>query len=121
MLQWLSQLPDLFQALNVFRYITFRTGGAIVTTRLFVGASSSANGPGSYSILVDYFRPMRVPLVFALLHAVQVLPIEFLQRLDDVLYDARLRATMPRTMDDRIVIVDHEHRLRQFLHGEVST
>lgn len=39
----------------------------LVTTRLFVGASSSANGPGSYSILVDYFRPMRIPLVFALL------------------------------------------------------
>ena len=39
----------------------------LVTTRLFVGASSSANGPGSYSILVDYFRPLRIPLVFALL------------------------------------------------------
>lgn len=39
----------------------------LVATRLFVGASSSANGPGSYSILVDYFRPMRIPLVFALL------------------------------------------------------
>jgi len=39
----------------------------LVATRLFVGASSSANGPGSYSILVDYFRPLRVPLVFALL------------------------------------------------------
>lgn len=39
----------------------------LVTTRLFVGASSSANGPGSYSILVDYFRPMKIPLVFALL------------------------------------------------------
>jgi MFS family permease len=39
----------------------------LVTTRLFVGASSSANGPGSYAILVDYFRPLRIPLVFALL------------------------------------------------------
>ena len=39
----------------------------LVTTRLFVGASSSANGPGSYSILVDYFRPLKIPLVFALL------------------------------------------------------
>ncbi len=51
-----------------------------------------------------------VPLVFALLHAVQVLPIVFLQRLDDVLYDARLRATMPRTIDDRIVIVDIDEK-----------
>lgn len=41
--------------------------GQLVGTRLFVGASSSANGPGSYSILVDYFRPIRIPLVFALL------------------------------------------------------
>jgi MFS family permease len=39
----------------------------LITTRLFVGASSSANGPGSYSILVDYFRPLKIPLVFALL------------------------------------------------------
>ncbi|HTM94788.1 MAG TPA: MFS transporter [Croceibacterium sp.] len=41
--------------------------GQLIGTRLFVGASSSANGPGSYSLLVDYFRPMRIPLVFALL------------------------------------------------------
>jgi MFS family permease len=39
----------------------------LIGTRLFVGASSSANGPGSYSMLVDYFRPLRIPLVFALL------------------------------------------------------
>jgi len=41
--------------------------GQLIGTRLFVGASSSANGPGSYSLLVDYFRPARIPLVFALL------------------------------------------------------
>jgi len=39
----------------------------LVFTRLFVGAASSANGPGSYSLLVDAFRPWRIPLVFALL------------------------------------------------------
>jgi MFS family permease len=39
----------------------------LVATRLFVGASSSANGPGSYSLLVDYFKPLKIPLVFALL------------------------------------------------------
>jgi MFS family permease len=39
----------------------------LVGTRLFVGASSSANGPGSYSLLVDAFRPLRIPLVFALI------------------------------------------------------
>jgi MFS family permease len=41
--------------------------GQLIGTRLFVGASSSANGPGSYSLLVDYFRPTRIPLVFALM------------------------------------------------------
>lgn len=38
-----------------------------IGTRLFVGAGGSAHGPGSYSMLADYFRPMRIPLVFALL------------------------------------------------------
>ncbi len=33
-----------------------------------------------------------------------------LQRLDDIIYDARLRATMPRTLDDRIVIVDIDEK-----------
>jgi len=49
----------------------------LITTRLFVGASSSANGPGSYSILVDYFRPMRIPLVFALLQLGYILGSSF--------------------------------------------
>ncbi len=49
----------------------------LVTTRLFVGASSSANGPGSYSILVDYFKPLRIPLVFALLQLGYILGSSF--------------------------------------------
>ena len=40
-----------------------------------------------------------LPLVFALLHAVGVLPIAFLQRLDAILYDTRLRASMPGTLE----------------------
>src|SRR6187402_414548 len=51
-----------------------------------------------------------IPLVFALLHACGVLPMGVLQRLDDIIYDARLRATMPRTMDERIVIVDIDEK-----------
>ena len=39
----------------------------LIASRLFVGASVSANGPGSYSMLVDSFRPLRIPLVFALI------------------------------------------------------
>lgn len=51
-----------------------------------------------------------IPLIFALLHASGVLRIGVLQRLDDIIYDARLRATMPKTLDDRIVIVDIDEK-----------
>jgi adenylate cyclase len=51
-----------------------------------------------------------IPLVFALLHALGAVPLGVLQRLDDIIYDARLRATMPRTMDERIVIVDIDEK-----------
>jgi phospho-N-acetylmuramoyl-pentapeptide-transferase len=36
LLYWLSQFADTLGVLNVFRYITFRTGGAVVTALLFV-------------------------------------------------------------------------------------
>ncbi|MGA0563437.1 phospho-N-acetylmuramoyl-pentapeptide-transferase [Ancylobacter sp. VNQ12] len=36
MLQWLAELQGSVPAVNVFRYITFRTGGAIITALLFV-------------------------------------------------------------------------------------
>jgi phospho-N-acetylmuramoyl-pentapeptide-transferase len=36
MLHWLSQLAGELSVFNVFRYITFRTGGAILTAFLFV-------------------------------------------------------------------------------------
>ena len=36
-----------------------------------------------------------IPLLIALLHSSEIAPIGVLQRLDDILYDARLRATMP--------------------------
>src|SRR5215207_6625207 len=51
-----------------------------------------------------------IPLVFALMHASGVVRIGVLQRLDDIIYDARLRATMQRTLDDRIVIVDIDEK-----------
>lgn len=51
-----------------------------------------------------------LPLLLALLHATGILPIGALQRLDNVLYDARLRATMPQTLDSRIVIVDIDEK-----------
>jgi phospho-N-acetylmuramoyl-pentapeptide-transferase len=36
MLTWLSEYAGLFQPLNLFRYITFRTGGATATALFFV-------------------------------------------------------------------------------------
>lgn len=51
-----------------------------------------------------------IPLIFALLHATGALRIGVLQRLDDIIYDARLRATMPRTFDERVVVVDIDEK-----------
>ena len=51
-----------------------------------------------------------IPLVLGWLHATGVAPITLVQRLDDILYDARLRAFMPRTLDDRIVIIDIDEK-----------
>ena len=51
-----------------------------------------------------------LPLIFALLHAVGVLRLGVLDRLDNIIYDSRLKATMPRTLDDRIVIVDIDEK-----------
>ena len=36
MFYWLTELSDKVSFLNVFRYLTFRTGGAIVTALVFV-------------------------------------------------------------------------------------
>jgi len=36
MLYWLTELAGELSAFNIFRYITFRTGGALITALLFV-------------------------------------------------------------------------------------
>ena len=51
-----------------------------------------------------------VPLVFALLHAFGAVHIGVIQRLDDLIYDTRLKATMPKTLDERIVIIDIDEK-----------
>lgn len=51
-----------------------------------------------------------LPLVLALLHATGAMPVELLKRLDHIFYDTRLQATMPRTLDERVVIVDIDER-----------
>lgn len=51
-----------------------------------------------------------LPLLFALLHVGGILHLQVLERLENIIYDTRLRATMPGTMDERIVIVDIDER-----------
>jgi adenylate cyclase len=51
-----------------------------------------------------------LPLIFALLHAVGILRLGVLDRLDNIIYDSRLMATMPKTLDDCIVIVDIDEK-----------
>ena len=51
-----------------------------------------------------------LPLLLALAHATGWMPIEALYRTDNLIHDTRLRATMPRTHDDRVVIVDLDEK-----------
>ena len=51
-----------------------------------------------------------LPLILAILHAVGMMPMGVLQRLDDLIYDTRLRATLPATLDERVVIVDIDEK-----------
>jgi len=51
-----------------------------------------------------------LPLIFAVLHAVGLVQLGVLQRLDDIIYDARMRATLPATLDERVVIVDIDEK-----------
>jgi adenylate cyclase len=53
---------------------------------------------------------MLVPLCLALAHATGYVPIGLLSRLDAIIYDVRLRASMPQTLDRRIVIVDIDEK-----------
>ncbi|HET7199252.1 MAG TPA: CHASE2 domain-containing protein [Burkholderiales bacterium] len=43
-------------------------------------------------------------------HAAKLYQIGFITQLDNIIYDYRLRLTMPRTVDDRIVILDIDER-----------
>lgn len=51
-----------------------------------------------------------IPLLVLLLHASGIVRIGFIQRVDDIIYDARLRATMPRTLDKQVVVVDIDEK-----------
>ncbi|MET3493833.1 CHASE2 domain-containing protein [Variovorax boronicumulans] len=47
-----------------------------------------------------------LPILLALAHATGTWHLTALKRLDHLIYDIRLRATMPQTLDPRVVIVD---------------
>jgi adenylate cyclase len=51
-----------------------------------------------------------IPLLLAFLHATGTFRLGIVDRLDEIIYDARLNATMPRTLDERIVIVDIDEK-----------
>lgn len=51
-----------------------------------------------------------LPLLLMLLHGLAIFPVAALDRIDAMIYDARLQATVPQTFDDRIVIVDVDEK-----------
>lgn len=51
-----------------------------------------------------------LPALLLLAHVFGVLPLTFVSRLDDQIYDVRLRLTMPSTLDERVVIVDIDEK-----------
>lgn len=51
-----------------------------------------------------------VPLALAVLYSIQVLPVGIFQRLEAIVYDVRMRASLSDTLDQRIVIVDIDEK-----------
>jgi adenylate cyclase len=49
-------------------------------------------------------------MLLALLHASGAWRMPVPRSADQIIYDIRLRATMPRTLDERVVIVDIDER-----------
>lgn len=51
-----------------------------------------------------------IPLILALGHASGLMRLGVVQSLDNIIYDTRLRLTMPNTLDPRIVILDIDEK-----------
>ncbi len=58
------------------------------------------------------FRPVLGLIILAVLlgHAAHSYRIAFVSRLDAIIYDVKVRLTMPRTIDERVVILDIDER-----------
>ncbi|MDO8300214.1 CHASE2 domain-containing protein [Lacisediminimonas sp.] len=54
--------------------------------------------------------PGLIVLTLLLAHAARVLELPFVTSLDQVVYDIKLRATMPNTVDERIVVLDIDEK-----------
>lgn len=70
------------------------------TPQWFARAWKSA-GPVLQRVLLS-----SLPFLFFVLHATGIVPLEFVQRIENYLYDVRVEKMMPRVIDPRIVIVD---------------
>lgn len=51
-----------------------------------------------------------LPVVVAIFHVAGWIKIDLLDRIDHIVFDTRLRATMPKTLDPRIVVVDIDEK-----------
>ena len=51
-----------------------------------------------------------LPMLFALGHATGLLRISAVQSLENIVYDTKLRMTMPKTLDSRIIIIDIDEK-----------
>ena len=63
-----------------------------------------------YERLVPRALVTLLPLAVVLLHIFGILRLGLLDKVDQLIYDGRLLATMPRSLDDRIVIVDIDEK-----------
>jgi adenylate cyclase len=63
-----------------------------------------------YERLVPRALVTLLPLAVVLLHIFGILRLGLLDKMDQLIYDGRLLATMPRSLDDRIVIVDIDEK-----------
>ena len=51
--------------------------------------------------------------LFFIGHAARYYEVPFITRLDNIMYDARLQVTMPRGVDERVVILDIDEKSLQ--------
>ena len=75
----LARLVDLYPRRMILAISAAVTGGVtmlsglaqnfgqFIAARMLLGAGGSAHGPGSYSLIVDMFKPKKIPIAFALL------------------------------------------------------